>query len=151
MPSPPFRIFPRDSTPCTNALAFCCIPNLAFMQYGENGYALRSSTEYDKLARLSAPLPGSTSSLLPPVFLRVIINLDESLANANAGGKKSKLNATSAKALTAVKQKIKKATRDNEAILSDYKAVRCPPSILRREQSFLLRRMLRLTRLFPLW
>jgi hypothetical protein len=34
------------------------------------------------------------------------------------------MNATSAKALTAIKQKIKKATRDNEAILAEYKGVR---------------------------
>jgi hypothetical protein len=34
------------------------------------------------------------------------------------------MNATSARALTAMKQKIKKAVRDNEAILKDYKEVR---------------------------
>lgn len=86
-------------------------------------------TEYDKLARLSAPLPGSTSSLLPPVFLRTILSLEETLGSAStsaaagAGGKKAKMNATSARALTAMKQKIKKATRDNEAILKEYKEV----------------------------
>ena len=84
--------------------------------------------EYDKLSRLSAPLPGSTSSLLPPVILRVILSLEESLGSAStganvAGGKKSKMNATSARALTALKQKIKKAMRENETILAEYKTV----------------------------
>ena len=41
------------------------------------------------------------------------------------------MNATSAKALTAIKQKIKKATRDNEDILAEYKGVR----VLARHES----------------
>ncbi len=87
-----------------------------------------SLSEYDKLSRLSAPLPGSTSSLVPPVLLRVLINLEESLASASTsaggvGGKKSKMNATSAKALTALKQKVKKAARENESILAEFKTV----------------------------
>ena len=88
-------------------------------------FSLICYTEFDKLARLAAPLPGSTSSLLPPVFLRVILNLEETLASTStsAGGKKAKMNATAAKALTALKQKIKKAIRDNDAILKDYKEV----------------------------
>lgn len=89
-------------------------------------FLLPNYTEYDKLARLAAPLPGSTSSLLPPVFLRTILFLEETLASTStsAGGKKAKMNATAAKALTAVKQKVKKATRDNEGILTEYKEVR---------------------------
>lgn len=82
--------------------------------------------EFDKLARLAAPLPGSTSSLLPPVFLRVILNLEETLASTSTsagGNKKSKMNATAAKGLTALKQKIKKAVRDNDALLKEYKEV----------------------------
>jgi len=89
---------------------------------------IASQIEFDKLSRLAAPLPGSTSSLLPPVLLRVILHLEETLAStstssAGASGKKNKMNATAAKALTALKQKIKKGTRENEALLKEYKEV----------------------------
>jgi len=84
------------------------------------------NSEYDKLARLSAPLPGSNSSLYPPVYLRVILNLEDSLSSTSTAGtgegkNKKKMNATAARGLTAIKQKIKKVTRENEAVLGEYK------------------------------
>lgn len=65
--------------------------------------------------------------MLPPVYFSVVVSLEEKLASAgtgNAGGKK-KMNATVAKALTALKQKIKKAARENEAAYKEYKDVSC--------------------------
>jgi translation initiation factor 3 subunit C len=59
----------------------------------------------------------------------VILSLEESqtAVNENAAVKK-KMNATNAKALNTMKQKLKKTIRENEAIIEKYKAVSflCP-------------------------
>lgn len=58
-------------------------------------------------------------------YIKVLGTLEESLAaaNANAAAKK-KMNATNARALNTMKQKLRKAVRDNEAIVTKYRAVR---------------------------
>lgn len=113
------------------------------------------TTDFDKLARLAAPLPGSTSSLYPPVYLRTVIHLEEKLANQTTGkdketGNKKKMNANAARALTAIKAKIKKAARDNEAVIKEYTQVGLDGSnelaFQRAETSFNLRRIMRHTR-----
>lgn len=43
---------------------------------------------------------------------------------ASAQGAKKKMNATNAKALNSMKQKLKKTQRDHEAALAKYKEVR---------------------------
>ena len=58
------------------------------------------------------------------------MSLEQSLADqstttaAASGAKKPKMNATAARALTAVKAKIKKAVRDNDDMIKEYKEVR---------------------------
>jgi hypothetical protein len=61
---------------------------------------------------------------LPISYIKLILSLEQSqiAVNENAAVKK-KMNATNAKALNTMKQKLKKTIRENEAIIEKYKAV----------------------------
>lgn len=75
--------------------------------------------EFDKLVRLAARLT-QTSDTIPIGFFKIMTELDEMVASAQANRKK--MNATNAKALNSMKQKVKKTQREHEAALNRYKA-----------------------------
>ncbi|KAA1086443.1 Translation initiation factor 3 subunit c [Puccinia graminis f. sp. tritici] len=92
----------------------------------ENGAKINDwvviSAEFDKLVRLITR-QANAADPLPVSFIKVILSLEESqtAVNENAAVKK-KMNATNAKALNTMKQKLKKTIRENEAIIEKYKA-----------------------------
>ena len=61
----------------------------------------------------------------PPFYLRTLVNLESSLSAAVAKEKeaKKKMNASNARALTAVKQKVKKVAKEYEADLKKFQEV----------------------------
>lgn len=65
------------------------------------------------------------SEPVPPFYLRQLQNLEASLTAAVAKEKeaKKKMNASNARALTAMKQKVKKVTKEYEADLKKYSEV----------------------------
>lgn len=77
-------------------------------------------TEYDKLNRQVTKFQGKT----PKQYIRILAELEdfmnESLAKARVTAKK--MNATQARALNAVKQKIKKTNKEYQAEIDNYKA-----------------------------
>ncbi|KAH9814805.1 translation initiation factor eIF-3 subunit 8 [Melampsora americana] len=91
----------------------------------ENGTKINDwgviSAEFDKLTRL-VTRQSNVSEPLPVPYIKVILSLEEgqTVTNANAATKK-KMNATNAKAFNTMKQKLKKAIRENEAIFEKYK------------------------------
>ena len=90
------------------------------------------SNEFDKLAKLVAANPGGGVALTaemttPPVWLKTVVSLDEALANPDV--KKKKLNAIHNRALNTMRQKIKRFTRENEALVQRYKSVRDHPRV----------------------
>ncbi|KIL68985.1 hypothetical protein M378DRAFT_8398 [Amanita muscaria Koide BX008] len=78
-------------------------------------------TEFDKLARMIQRQQTSAYSI-PPLYLRTLLSLDESLGNAISREKeaKKKMNATNARALTAMKQKVKKASKEYEHEIESF-------------------------------
>ncbi|GAA5962470.1 hypothetical protein JCM3765_004307 [Sporobolomyces pararoseus] len=77
------------------------------------------SNEFDKLVRLVSR-QANVSDGIPSGFYKVLSNLDEMLVSAQANRKK--MNATNAKALNSMKQKVKKTQREHETQLNKYKA-----------------------------
>ncbi|KAF6762944.1 eukaryotic translation initiation factor 3 domain-containing protein [Ephemerocybe angulata] len=79
------------------------------------------SNEFDKLVRM-IQRQHNVSEPVPPFYLRTLIGLETSVNDALAKEKtaKKKMNATNAKALTAMKQKIKKAHKEYEAQIKKY-------------------------------
>ncbi|KAM5531641.1 hypothetical protein V8D89_014693 [Ganoderma adspersum] len=73
------------------------------------------STEFDKLARM-VQRQQNVSEPVPPFYVRTLVNLESSLNIAVAKDKESKkkMNASNARALTAVKQKVKKLLKEFE-------------------------------------
>lgn len=67
----------------------------------------------------------NVSEPVPPFYVKTLISLESSLTNALAKEKeaKKKMNATNAKALTAMKQKVKKAAKEYEVDVGKYQAV----------------------------
>ena len=63
---------------------------------------------------------------VPPFFIRTLTSLENSLNAALAKEKeaKKKMNASNARALTAMKQKVKKASKEYEKDLKLYQEVR---------------------------
>jgi hypothetical protein len=63
---------------------------------------------------------------VPPFYLRTLQNLESSLNAAVAKEKeaKKKMNANNARALTVMKQKVKKVVKDYEADLKKFQEVR---------------------------
>ena len=62
---------------------------------------------------------------IPPFFIRTITDLESSVNDAQSKDAKKKMNATNARALTAMKQKVKKTLKDFEKEVKQYQAVRC--------------------------
>jgi translation initiation factor 3 subunit C len=81
-----------------------------------------SLTEFDKLVRLVSR-QANVAEAIPTGFVKALISLDDTLAAAQ--GAKKKMNATNAKALNSMKQKLKKTQRENEEIIKKYKEVGC--------------------------
>ncbi len=67
----------------------------------------------------------NVSEPIPPFYIRTLIGMEASLNNALAKEKeaKKKMNATNAKALTAMKQKVKKASKEYEIDIQKYHTV----------------------------
>ncbi|KAF9501962.1 eukaryotic translation initiation factor 3 subunit 8 [Pleurotus eryngii] len=81
------------------------------------------SNEFDKLIRM-VQRQSTVSEPLPPFFLKTIASLETSVTNTIAKEKeaKKKMNATNAKALTAMRQKVKKTLKEYEKELKQYQA-----------------------------
>lgn len=79
-----------------------------------------TAVEFDKLGRLIAR-QATVSEPIPTAYVKVLISLDASLSSA--GEAKKKMNATNARALNSMKQKLKKSQRDNEELIKKYKEV----------------------------
>jgi translation initiation factor 3 subunit C len=86
----------------------------------ESGAEL-SLQEFDKLVRM-IQRQHNVSEPIPPFYVRTLVNLESSVNNALAKEKESKkkMNATNAKALTAMKQKIKRAIKEYETDVKKY-------------------------------
>ncbi|KAI0705025.1 eukaryotic translation initiation factor 3 subunit 8 [Cerioporus squamosus] len=79
------------------------------------------STEFDKLVRM-VQRQQNVAEPVPPFYLRTLTDLEKSLNAAVAKDKESKkkMNASNARALTAVKQKVKKVAKEFESELKRY-------------------------------
>lgn len=66
------------------------------------------------------------SEPIPPFYIRTLSSLESSLNSALAKEKeaKKKMNASNARALTAMKQKVKKTAKEYEKELKEFQAVR---------------------------
>jgi translation initiation factor 3 subunit C len=67
------------------------------------------------------------SEPVPTFYVRTLVNLESSVNNTLSKEKeaKKKMNASNARALTAMKQKIKKATKEYENDVKKYQEVSC--------------------------
>ncbi|KAF9047253.1 eukaryotic translation initiation factor 3 domain-containing protein [Panaeolus papilionaceus] len=92
---------------------------------------MATSTEFDKLVRL-IQRQHNLSEPVPSHFIKTLINLETSIAGTLQKEKeaKKKMNASNAKALTAMKQKIKKSMKEYE---SDIKKYQQDPEVFERE------------------
>lgn len=81
------------------------------------------SNEFDRLIRL-VQRHSNLAEPIPPLFIRMIANLETSLSATMAKEKeaKKKMNATNARALNAMKQKIKKTIKEYEKETQKYQA-----------------------------
>ncbi|KAJ7045414.1 eukaryotic translation initiation factor 3 subunit 8 N-terminus-domain-containing protein [Mycena alexandri] len=81
------------------------------------------SNEFDKLVRM-IQRQHNVSEPIPPFYVRTLISLESSVNNALAKEKeaKKKTNATNAKALTAMKQKVKKSVKEYEVDVNKFNA-----------------------------
>ncbi|GAA6044326.1 hypothetical protein JCM8097_000922 [Rhodosporidiobolus ruineniae] len=77
------------------------------------------SNEFDKMVRLVSRVTTSADPI-PTGFYKILSNLDEMVASAQNARKK--MNATNAKALNSMKQKVKKTQREHETALTRYRA-----------------------------
>jgi len=70
----------------------------------------------------------NVSEPIPPFYVKTLISLEGSVNETLAKEKESKkrMNATNGKALTAMKQKVKKAAKEYEKDIARYQAV-CAP------------------------
>ncbi|KAF9264223.1 eukaryotic translation initiation factor 3 subunit 8 [Marasmius fiardii PR-910] len=89
------------------------------------------SNEFDKLARM-IQRQHNVSEPVPPLYIETITSLETSVSNTLAKEKeaKKKMNATNAKALTAMKQKVRKAAKEYEQDIAKYQA---DPDAFKRE------------------
>jgi translation initiation factor 3 subunit C len=88
------------------------------------GKILIVNSEFDKLLRM-VQRQHNVSEPVPPFYLKTITNLESSVNGAIAKEKeaKKKMNALNAKALTAMRQKIKKALKEHETEIKKYQEV----------------------------
>jgi translation initiation factor 3 subunit C len=86
----------------------------------------RAPTEFDKLVRI-AQRQQNVAEPIPPFFVRHLTTMESSITAAlasekeKAGGKK--MNATNAKALTAMRQKVKKTIKEYEKEVKRFQEV----------------------------
>ncbi|KAL6305030.1 eukaryotic translation initiation factor 3 subunit 8 [Sparassis latifolia] len=94
------------------------------------------SNEFDKLVRM-VQRQQNVSEPVPPFYIRTLTNLESSLNSAVAKEKeaKKKMNASNARALTAMKQKVKKITKEYEKELKQFQA---DPEAFEKEYAALL-------------
>lgn len=80
--------------------------------------------EFDKLIRM-VQRQQNVAEPIPPFFIRTLTGLDTSLNSALAKEKESKkkMNASNARALTAMKQKVKKVTKEYENDVKQFQTV----------------------------
>ncbi|KAJ3753601.1 eukaryotic translation initiation factor 3 subunit 8 N-terminus-domain-containing protein [Lentinula raphanica] len=108
----------------------------------ENGLKINDwvsiSNEFDKLARM-IQRQHNVSEPIPPFYLKTLISLETSVASAIAKEKeaKKKMNATNAKALNSMKQKVRKAFREHAEDIVKYQA---DPEKFEREYTALITR-----------
>lgn len=88
---------------------------------GTDTLPLSPTTEFDKLVRLVSR-QANVAEATPTAFVKALVSLDDTLLGAQ--GAKKKMNATNAKALNSMKQKLKKTQRDYEETIKKYKEVR---------------------------
>lgn len=90
-------------------------------------YSLR--TEFDKLVRM-VQRQQNLSEPVPAFYVRTLVNLESSINNTLLKEKeaKKKMNASNAKALTAMKQKIKRSIKEYENDVKKYQEVSCAHS-----------------------
>ena len=81
--------------------------------------------EFDKLARM-VQRQQNISESIPPFFIRTLVSLEASVNDAITKEKeaKKKMNALNARALTAMKQKIKKVFKEFEKDIKLFQKVR---------------------------
>ena len=77
--------------------------------------------EFDKLSRM-VQRQQNISEPIPPFYIRNLTHLETTL-NDTIKETKKKMNATNAKALTAMKQKVKKAMKEYEVEIKKYQEV----------------------------
>ncbi|VDC02902.1 unnamed protein product, partial [Peniophora sp. CBMAI 1063] len=87
--------------------------------------------EFDKLTRM-VQRQQNMSEPLPSYFIKQVLSLETSVNDAQAKEKESKkkMNALNARALTAMKQKVKKAQKEYE---KEFKAYQADPEAFERE------------------
>ncbi|KAL1742068.1 eukaryotic translation initiation factor 3 subunit 8 N-terminus-domain-containing protein [Schizophyllum fasciatum] len=81
------------------------------------------SNEFDKLVRL-VQRQSNVAEPIPSFYIRTLVDLETNLNKALAKEKeaKKKMNATNARALTAMKQKVRKAIKEQEDSVKRYQA-----------------------------
>jgi translation initiation factor 3 subunit C len=87
--------------------------------------------EYDKLARM-VQRQQNVAEPVPPFYIRTLISLEVALNTALAKEKeaKKKMNASNARALTAMKQKVRKTVKEYEKEIRQYNDVHGPCNLL---------------------
>ena len=68
---------------------------------------------------------------IPSLYIKTLISMEDAIAEA--GAKKKKLNAIHNRGLNGMKQKIKKAQREHEDLITKYKAVSIALYSVRRQ------------------
>jgi len=80
-------------------------------------------SEYDKVLKM-VQRQQNVSEPLSPFYIQMLLSLDTAVQNVLSDkDAKKKLNATKAKALTAMKQKTKKALKEHESEVAGFKNV----------------------------
>jgi Eukaryotic translation initiation factor 3 subunit 8 N-terminus len=87
--------------------------------------------EYDKLARM-VQRQQNVAEPVPPFYIRTLISLEAALNAALAKEKeaKKKMNTGNARALTAMKQKVRKSVKEYEKEIKQYNDVYGPHRLL---------------------
>jgi translation initiation factor 3 subunit C len=80
-------------------------------------------SDFDKLARL-VERQTNVSEPVPPYWLRALVTVETALAATKEKDPKKKINASNSRALNGMKQKVKKAMKDQETLLTTYNEVR---------------------------
>ena len=101
------------------------ISNGAFPSRRSYPSVLITALEFDKLVRL-VQRQSNVAEPIPSFYIRTLVELEGNLNKALAKEKeaKKKMNATNARALTAMKQKVRKAIKEQEDAVKRYQAVR---------------------------